>query len=111
MKNTYLKEPDRRALVDPQRLGQGVVDRGIVVVKFLPQRLLGLGLVEKGGRRAGTMQTCFGCETATSDAGGVVWDVDASVLCTRRCNIMQPSSRITSTSGARSGAGPDRPLD
>jgi hypothetical protein len=48
MKDTYLKEPDRRAPVDPQRLGQGVVDRGAVVAKFLPQHLLGLGLIEWG---------------------------------------------------------------
>jgi hypothetical protein len=30
--------------VDPQRLVQRVVEQGVVVSKFLPQRLLGLGL-------------------------------------------------------------------
>jgi hypothetical protein len=40
--------------MDPQRLVQRVVDRGIVVSKLLPQRLLGLGLVEVGWRRTGT---------------------------------------------------------
>jgi hypothetical protein len=39
--------------VVPQRLVQCVVDRGVVVLKLLPQRLLGLGLVEMSRRRAG----------------------------------------------------------
>jgi hypothetical protein len=39
--------------VDPQRLIQRIVERGAVVLKFLPQRLLGLSLVEVGRRRAG----------------------------------------------------------
>jgi hypothetical protein len=55
-KDTYIKNPDRRAPVDVQRLGWGVVDRGIVVAKFLPQCLLGLGLIERGARRPGAMQ-------------------------------------------------------
>jgi hypothetical protein len=42
--------------MDPQRLGQCVVNRGVVVPKLLPQRLLGLGLVEMGCRRAGALQ-------------------------------------------------------
>jgi hypothetical protein len=41
----------------------------------------------------------------------VARDTDASGSCTGRCDITQPSSRITSTSDARSGAGPDRPLN
>jgi hypothetical protein len=36
-----------------QRLVQRVVERGVVVSKILPQRVLGLGLVEVGRRRAG----------------------------------------------------------
>jgi hypothetical protein len=38
--------------VDPQRLVQHVVEQGTVVSKFLPQCLLGLGLIEVGRRRA-----------------------------------------------------------
>jgi hypothetical protein len=38
--------------VDPQRLIQRIVERGVVVSEFLPQRLLGLGVVEVGWRRA-----------------------------------------------------------
>jgi hypothetical protein len=53
-KNTYLKNPPRGTPVDPQCLVQRVVDRGTVVLKLLPQRLLALGLVEVGRQRAGT---------------------------------------------------------
>jgi hypothetical protein len=45
-KNTYLKGPEQRAPVDPQHLSQGIVDEGVVITELLPQRLLGLGLVE-----------------------------------------------------------------
>jgi hypothetical protein len=40
--------------VDPQRLGQRIVDRDAVVMELLPQRLLGLGLIEVGRRRVRT---------------------------------------------------------
>jgi hypothetical protein len=39
--------------MDPQGLVQRIVERAPVVLKLLPQRLLGLGLVEVGRRRAG----------------------------------------------------------
>jgi hypothetical protein len=39
--------------MDPQRLVQCVVERGAMVLKFLPQRLLGLGIIKVGRRRAG----------------------------------------------------------
>jgi hypothetical protein len=39
--------------MDSQRLIQRIVDRGVVVSKFLPQRLFGLGLVKMSRRRAG----------------------------------------------------------
>jgi hypothetical protein len=39
--------------MDLQRLVQRVVERGTVVSKFLPQRLLSLGHVKVGRRRAG----------------------------------------------------------
>jgi hypothetical protein len=39
--------------MDPQRLVQRVVERGVVVSKFLPQHLLGLGLVKVGRRHTG----------------------------------------------------------
>jgi hypothetical protein len=58
-KNTYLEKPNRGTLVDPQRLGQRVVDRDVVVLKLLPQRLFGLGLVEVSRRRVGTAQPLF----------------------------------------------------
>jgi hypothetical protein len=52
-KNTYLEDQPRGTPIDLQRLGQRIVNRGVVVPKLLPQRLLGLGLVEMGRRRAG----------------------------------------------------------
>jgi hypothetical protein len=53
--------------------------------------------------------SCSGCTTAMSDAGSVTRDIDALASCAGRCYITQPSSCITSTSGARSGAGPEDP--
>jgi hypothetical protein len=41
--------------MDPQRLIQRVVERGAVVAELLPQRLLGLGLIEVGRRCAGVL--------------------------------------------------------
>jgi hypothetical protein len=49
----YLENPPRGTRMNPQCLVQRVVERGIVVSKFLPQCLLGLGLVKVGRRRAG----------------------------------------------------------
>jgi hypothetical protein len=46
--STYLEDLPRRTSVDPQSLVQRVVERGPVVSKFLPQGLLGLGLIEVG---------------------------------------------------------------
>jgi hypothetical protein len=97
--------------MDLQRLGQRVVDRDVVVTKFLPQHLFGMGLVKVGRRRVGTMQPLLRTPTTTSGEGGAAWDVDASTSCVGRCDVTQPSSRISSTSGARSGADPGRPLD
>jgi hypothetical protein len=54
-KNVHLKNPPRRTCVDPQCLVQQVVERGVVVSKLLPPRLLGLGIVEVGRRRAGML--------------------------------------------------------
>jgi hypothetical protein len=42
------KSRNDRPPVEPQRLGQGIVDGGAVITELLPQRLLSLGLVEKG---------------------------------------------------------------
>jgi hypothetical protein len=42
--------------MDPQCLSQRIVDRGVVVLKLLPQCLLSLGLVEMGWRRIGAAQ-------------------------------------------------------
>jgi hypothetical protein len=108
-KNTYLKKPERRAPVEPQRLSQGVIEGGAVIMEFLPQRLLGLGLVEKGTQHPGATKPCSGCQIETSGAGGAAQDVDASALCAGRCDITQPSDRTTSTSGVHLGAGPDPP--
>jgi hypothetical protein len=93
--------------VDPQCLGQCVVDRDAVVTKLLPQCLFILGLVEVGWRRC----PCSRCATATSGAGGAEWDVEASAPCAGRCDITQPASHITSAFGARLGADPGHPLD
>jgi hypothetical protein len=49
----YLEDLPRRNSMDPQGLVQNVFERGPVVSKLLPQRLLGLGLVEVDRRRAG----------------------------------------------------------
>jgi hypothetical protein len=43
--------------MEPQCLGQGVVDGGAVIAELLPQRLLDLGLIEKGVRHTGATQT------------------------------------------------------
>jgi hypothetical protein len=52
-KNVYLENTPRRAPVDSQRLVQSIVDRGVMVSRFLPQRLFGLGLLKMSWRRAG----------------------------------------------------------
>jgi hypothetical protein len=39
--------------VDSQRLVHRVVDRGVVISKFLPRHLFGLGFVKMGRQRAG----------------------------------------------------------
>jgi hypothetical protein len=54
-KNAHLKNPPCGTYVDPQRLVQRIVERGAVVSELLPQRLLGLGIVEVGRRRAGVL--------------------------------------------------------
>jgi hypothetical protein len=46
--NTYLEDLPRRTGMDPQDLVQRIIERGAMVSKLLPQRLLGLGLVEVG---------------------------------------------------------------
>jgi hypothetical protein len=51
--NTYLEDLPRGTGVDPQGLIQRIIERGSVVLKLLPQRLLRLGLVEVGRWRAG----------------------------------------------------------
>jgi hypothetical protein len=51
----YLENPPRRAPVDPQRLVQRIVERGTMVMELLPQRLLGLGLIEVGRQCTGVL--------------------------------------------------------
>jgi hypothetical protein len=80
-------------------------------MKLFPQRMLGLGLAEVGQRHVGTAQPLLRVRDDESGAGGAAWDVEASVSCAGHCNITQPSSRITSTSSARSRANPGRLLD
>jgi hypothetical protein len=53
MKNTHLEDPQRGTPVNSQCLIQRIVERGAVVSEFLPQRLLGLGLIKMGQRRTG----------------------------------------------------------
>jgi hypothetical protein len=52
-KSTYLEDLPRGTSMDSQGLIQRVVERGPVISKLLPQRLLNLGLVEVGWRRTG----------------------------------------------------------
>jgi hypothetical protein len=52
-KNTHLEDPPCGTPVDPQCLVQRVVERGAVVSKFFPQRLLVLGLVKVSGNHVG----------------------------------------------------------
>jgi hypothetical protein len=54
-KNAHLKNPPCGTCVDPQHLIQRVVERGVVVSKLLPQRLLSLGIVEVGQWHAGVL--------------------------------------------------------
>jgi hypothetical protein len=97
--------------MDPQRLGQSIVDRDAVVTEFLPQRLLGLASSKWAGGAPERRNPCSECATTMANASCAAWDVEASASCTGHCDIMQPSSRIISTSGARLGANPKRPLD
>jgi hypothetical protein len=53
--NPYLEDLERPASVEPERLGQGGVERGAVGTKFLPQRLLRPGLVEQALRHPRAM--------------------------------------------------------
>jgi hypothetical protein len=46
--------------VDPQRLGQHIVNRGAMIPKLLPLCLLGLGLVEMGRRHASVTPPLLG---------------------------------------------------
>jgi hypothetical protein len=105
MKNTHLEDPPRRTLVNPHCLVQRVVERGVVVSDFLPQRLLGLGLVKVGRWRTGMPLLLPGRATATSGACRPAHDDEASAPCVGCCGITQPSSRISSTPTAGSGAG------
>jgi hypothetical protein len=84
--------------MDSQGLAQRVVERGPVVPKLLPRRLLGLGLVEVGQRRAAGLPLLL-----QAHHGGILDEVSAS--CVGRRGITQPSSCITSTPAAGSGAG------
>jgi hypothetical protein len=101
--STYLDDLPRRARMDPQGLIQHVVERGPVVSKLLPQRLLGLGFVEVGRRRTGG--SCSRCATVVFEAGRLARDDEASAPCVGCRDITQPSSRITSTPAAGSRAG------
>jgi hypothetical protein len=58
--------------VDPQRLIQRVVERGAMVTELLPQRLLGLGLVEVGRRRADVVPLLLRarCRAIRGEKGG-----------------------------------------
>jgi hypothetical protein len=83
--------------VDQHRLGQRIVNPCAMVPKHLPQHLLGLGCVEMGRWRAGVILPCFGRVTTMSEAGRAERDVEASASCAERCDVTQPSPRITTT--------------
>jgi hypothetical protein len=100
----YLEDLPRGTGMDPQGLVQRIVERGAMVPKLLPERLLGLGLVEVGWQRAGLLRLPL-CVTVPSGAGGPARDDEASALCVGCRGNMQPSSRITNTPITGSGAG------
>jgi hypothetical protein len=104
-KNAYLENPPHRTLVDPQHLVQRVVERGAIVSKLLPQRLLGLGLVKMSRRRAGVLLLLLRVRHGDIWGGRPARDDEVSVSCIGCRGITQPSSRITSTPAAGSGAG------
>jgi hypothetical protein len=89
--------------VDSQRLVQRVVEQGAVVAELLPQRLLGLGFVEVGRRRAGVLSPLLRARQGAIEGGGR--DDEASTPCVGCRGITQPSFRITSTPATGSGAG------
>jgi hypothetical protein len=91
--------------MDPQGLVQHVVERGPMVSKLLPQRLLGLGLVEVGRQRTGRLPLRSRRATVVFETGRPARDDEASASCVSHRGITQPSSRITSTPAAGSGAG------
>jgi hypothetical protein len=91
--------------MDPQGLVQHVVERGPMVSKLLPQRLLGLGLVEVGRQRTGRLPLRSRRATVVFETGRPARDDEASAPCVSHRGITQPSSRITSTPAAGSGAG------
>jgi hypothetical protein len=104
--NTYPEDSPGGTPVDPQRLVQRIVERGIVVSKFLPQRLLGLGLVKVGRRRAGVPLLLLRVRNSDIRVGRPACDDEASVPCVGCRGTTQPSSRISSTpAGSGAGAG------
>jgi hypothetical protein len=59
--------------VNPQCLGQRIVNEGIVVPKLLPQRLLGLGLIKISRRHADAARLLLpGCDGNVRDRRGDV---------------------------------------
>jgi hypothetical protein len=82
-----------------------MVERGVVVSKLLPQRLLGLDLVEVGRRHAGGLPLLLQRATVASGEERTTRDDEASAPCIGCRGITQSSSRITSTPAAGLGAG------
>jgi hypothetical protein len=91
--------------VDPQRLVQRVVEQGAMVAELLPQHLLGLGLIELVGGALACSRSRSHSGRVTVPSGAGARDDEASAPCVGCRGITQPSSRITSTPAAGSGAG------
>jgi hypothetical protein len=91
--------------VDPRRLVRRVVERGAVVVELFPQRLLSLGLIEVGRRRAGVLPLLLRARSGAiggEGGGAVARDDEASTPCVGCRGITQPSTRITNNPAAGS---------
>jgi hypothetical protein len=106
-KNTYMENQPRGTPVDPHRLVQRIVERGVVVSEFLPQRLSAWASSKWAGGALACPCSCFGHATATSGAGRAARDDEALAPCVGCRGITQPSSRISSnpTVGLGVGAG------
>jgi hypothetical protein len=91
--------------MDPRLLVQRLVERGTVVVKLLPQLLLGLGLDEVGGGMPAHSLSYSGCAREPPEDGRAARDDEASVPSAGHPSTAPPSPLTTSAPVGGSGAG------